>query len=35
MHDIKPVNEASQDFAADFAVLRGGIAKLTRCVSEP
>jgi ElaB/YqjD/DUF883 family membrane-anchored ribosome-binding protein len=34
MHDIKPVKEASQDFAADFAVLRDDIAKLTRCVSE-
>jgi ElaB/YqjD/DUF883 family membrane-anchored ribosome-binding protein len=34
MHDTKPVKEASQDFAADFAVLRDNIAKLTMRVSE-
>jgi ElaB/YqjD/DUF883 family membrane-anchored ribosome-binding protein len=34
MHDVKPIKEASQDFAADFASLRDDIAKLTSSVSE-
>lgn len=34
MQDIKPVKEASQDFAADFAALRDDMAKLTMSVSE-
>jgi ElaB/YqjD/DUF883 family membrane-anchored ribosome-binding protein len=34
MHDLKPVKEASQDLAADFAALRDDITKLTSSVSE-
>ena len=34
MHDLKPVKEASQDFAADFAALRDDITKLTSSVTE-
>jgi ElaB/YqjD/DUF883 family membrane-anchored ribosome-binding protein len=34
MHDIKPIKEASQQFAADFASLRDDITKLTSSVSE-
>jgi ElaB/YqjD/DUF883 family membrane-anchored ribosome-binding protein len=34
MPDIKPIKEASEDFAADLAELRNDIAKLTASVSE-
>jgi ElaB/YqjD/DUF883 family membrane-anchored ribosome-binding protein len=34
MHDLNPVKEASQDFAADFAALRDDITKLTSSVTE-
>jgi ElaB/YqjD/DUF883 family membrane-anchored ribosome-binding protein len=34
MPDIKPIKEASQDFAADLAVLRDDIAKLTASVTD-
>ena len=33
MHD-KPIKEASQELAADFAALRDDVAKLTSSVSE-
>jgi ElaB/YqjD/DUF883 family membrane-anchored ribosome-binding protein len=34
MASIKPVEEVSQDFAADLAALRDDVAKLTSSVSE-
>jgi ElaB/YqjD/DUF883 family membrane-anchored ribosome-binding protein len=34
MPDIKPIKEASEDFAADLTDLRNDIAKLTASVSE-
>jgi|SRR5579875_676823 ElaB/YqjD/DUF883 family membrane-anchored ribosome-binding protein len=34
MANIKPVEEASRDFAADLAVLRDDVAKLSISVSE-
>jgi ElaB/YqjD/DUF883 family membrane-anchored ribosome-binding protein len=34
MASIKPVEEASQDFAADLAALRDDVTKLTSSVSE-
>ncbi|HEY8031607.1 MAG TPA: hypothetical protein VIF02_04280 [Methylocella sp.] len=34
MASNKPLDEASQDFAADLAALRGDVAKLTSSLSE-
>ncbi len=34
MASNKPLEEASQDFAADLAALRGDVAKLTSSLSE-
>jgi ElaB/YqjD/DUF883 family membrane-anchored ribosome-binding protein len=34
MPDIKPIKEASQDFAADLVALRDDIAKLTASVTD-
>ena len=34
MPDIKPIEKASQDFAADLADLRDGVIKLSASVSD-
>jgi hypothetical protein len=34
MPDIEPIEKASQDFAADLADLRDGLAKLSASVSD-
>jgi ElaB/YqjD/DUF883 family membrane-anchored ribosome-binding protein len=34
MPDVKPIKEASQDFAADLAALRDDITKLTTSVAD-
>jgi ElaB/YqjD/DUF883 family membrane-anchored ribosome-binding protein len=34
MHDNKPIKEATQDLAADFAALREDVTKLTSSVTE-